>query len=524
VNPGAYVGEIFVSLFGGFALSWMAAVVIARRYRTTMVRLMRENVPRAEAIATHKVPIEPVTAERARVTERDNLWAGRRLIALLVVVSLAIAATVTWLRMAIATPDLERTPFRVATLTVLYLWPIVIVFALVWRWSIGRVISAFLLWIVLAWAFLFARSVEPRPVELMLTICETTLVPFCFGLLLLTNRTRAIAPWLLIPLTALIGASFVGMHSFANAVTAQSPRMVGLARRLETLPDWVAVSAVLSAAVLIPAALAWWPLREFGRLLGRAYERKLLSELLLTFTAAWIIEIGELVVALLPRAGGRATLALASLLWIPLVFIPRAARPKRSRVRPPTLLVLRVFLRDQAVLELFDRVIERWRLSGNTLLIAGTDLVDRTLDARELFLFLDRRLASLFIYSAEDVGKRMSAFDLEPDADGRYRVNACYCHDTTWQPTLRSLAERSDVVLMDLRGFQSQNEGCRFELEVLASSSRELRIVALTDVATDRGVINQITGDRAHRFVWLDVDRLSRRTVESIMTSIFDAA
>ena len=60
--------------------------------------------------------------------------------------------------------------------------------------------------------------------------------------------------------------------------------------------------------------------------------------------------------------------------------------------RPPTLLVLRVFQRDAQVQALFDDVVERWRLTGNTVLIAGTDLVERTLDAGDLFTFVDGRL------------------------------------------------------------------------------------------------------------------------------------
>lgn len=50
------------------------------------------------------------------------------------------------------------------------------------------------------------------------------------------------------------------------------------------------------------------------------------------------------------------------------------------------------------------------------------------------------------------------------DIDGRYRVNRCYCHDATWQDALQALVRFSDVVLMDLRGFQTHNAGCRYEL------------------------------------------------------------
>ena len=60
---------------------------------------------------------------------------------------------------------------------------------------------------------------------------------------------------------------------------------------------------------------------------------------------------------------------------------------------------------------------------------------------------------------------RVAALDVAADADGRYRVNECDCHDTTWQA---ALVARSDLVLMDLRGFQARNAGCAHELAVLA--------------------------------------------------------
>ena len=67
-----------------------------------------------------------------------------------------------------------------------------------------------------------------------------------------------------------------------------------------------------------------------------------------------------------------------------------------------------------------------------------------------------------------DVDAHIAAFDLARDHDGRYRVNECYCHDTTWQAALAALVDRSDVVLMDLRGFKARNAGCAHELAVLA--------------------------------------------------------
>ena len=106
--------------------------------------------------------------------------------------------------------------------------------------------------------------------------------------------------------------------------------------------------------------------------------------------------------------------------------------------RAPVLLVLRVFQRDRAVSLLFDRVIERWRLTGNTLLIAGTDLLERTLDADDLWAFLGGRLRGRFVLGPADLAARLGELELRQDLDGRHRVNELYCHDGTWQLALQA--------------------------------------------------------------------------------------
>src|SRR4030095_13685054 len=113
----------------------------------------------------------------------------------------------------------------------------------------------------------------------------------------------------------------------------------------------------------------------------------------------------------------------------------------------------------------------------------------------------EAKLAQRFIVSPADVARRIEAFDETADIDGRYRVNECYCHDTTWQDALEALMHHSDVVLMDLRGFQKHNAVSRYELTKLAQASRELRVVALTDSRTDRAAANEaIASGRQERF------------------------
>lgn len=177
--------------------------------------------------------------------------------------------------------------------------------------------------------------------------------------------------------------------------------------------------------------------------------------------------------------------------------------------------MLRVFQRDAAVETLFDRVIERWRLSGNTVLIAGTDLISRTLDPDDLFTFLDGRVGERFITTPVQVPRRLAGFDLRPDPDGRYRVNACYCLDTTWQA---ALVQRADVVLMDLRGFQAHNAGRRHELGVLSQAPGVQRVVVLHDALTDRLTAQaDVAAAPAGRFVWVEAGRLSAERVDAVL-------
>jgi hypothetical protein len=260
-----------------------------------------------------------------------------------------------------------------------------------------------------------------------------------------------------------------------------------------------------------------------GRALGHAYSRKWISDLVATYTAVWAFALTDraLTVATQANAGVAAVAMYLPLLWIPLV-IRSTARWRRDRAPGPTLLVLRVFQQEAQARWLFDHVVERWRLSGNTVMIAGTDLADRTLDAHDIFQFLDKKLAERFIVDSADVARRIDAFDMVADIDGRYRVNECYCHDTTWQAALQTLVRYSDVVLMDLRGFQAHNAGCRYELATLAQASRNLRVVVLTDSRTDRAVAQEsVASGRQDRFTWIEASHFNARKRREVLAHLF---
>jgi hypothetical protein len=389
--------------------------------------------------------------------------------------------------------------------------------ALVWRWSPQRLFITMLLWCVAIFGVLSWRLSSMQALQIVAS--EIALPLLLLSIVFLGSATRAIAPWLLMPAAVLISSLLAGLEALTRMAERESPWLKFLIAPLEGFPGWSGVYVVFALFVLLSGIVAWWPVRMLGRALGHTYSRKWLSDLLVVFTGVWAFALTDRALTLSTTAGAQAFALYLSLLWIPAVLLARRARrPGRA----PSLLVLRVFQQHDHARSLFDHVVERWRLSGSTVMIAGTDLADRTLDAAGIFQFLDRRLAERFVVSPADVSRRIAAFDMEADIDGRYRINECYCHDTTWQDALQALVRYSDVVLMDLRGFQRHNAGCRYELTALAQASHELCVVVLTDSHTDRVAAQEaIASGRQERFTWIDASHFKPTKHHEVLKCLF---
>jgi hypothetical protein len=163
-----------------------------------------------------------------------------------------------------------------------------------------------------------------------------------------------------------------------------------------------------------------------------------------------------------------------------------------SLQRAPRLLLLRVFGYQGRTEALFDRVAQTWRLQGPVQLIAGVDLAMRTADPGDILALLGGRLADSYVRTPEEIDQRLRRLDLQPDPDGRFRINEIYCHDNTWRPMLEALLGASDRVLMDLRTFSAHNAGCRFELEQLVRHLPTENLVLVCDKTTDLPLLHQI--------------------------------
>ncbi len=516
---GLLSGKLLFIVMLATALAAIASLLIAHRYRATMKRLMSLPAPAGVAPAAPVTPAPTLgrPAAAAQVTLADNRRAGWRVAALLVLLSMLISASSSALFLGLTMArEAMLTPSRLAAFAVLNLWPVIPALGLLWRWSRRRVVGALALWFVGATALIAWRSIEARPLAEVFAFLAFEIggPMLLIGALCLGNASRAIAPWLLPLLVVLVGASIGGTDALAWIVEAHP-------QWLAALPQSIPAEPVMLFFVLAPWLVAWWPARRLGRALATAYARRWLSELMVLFTAVWGIVLLLQAIGALHQLGLAAAVLLLPLAWIPVATL-LAQRLRRRAGRPPTLLVLRVFQRDAHVQALFDGVIERWRATGNTVLIAGTDLVERTVDAGDIFDFLDGRLGERFVRQSADVAPRVAALEFGADAEGRHRINEVYCHDSTWQQALDALVGISDVVLMDLRSFRAHNRGCRYELGVLAQAPRLARVVVLIDGDTALAEAREAAaGAPADRFVWIDSARIDGAKRREVLRSLF---
>jgi hypothetical protein len=511
------VGQILTVLVIATVLAVLGALLVARLYRASMKCLMQaptSTFPTEVGAPSGLRPNKPGLA--ATVTLADNLRAYRRLVGSFLLLTLVMALTRTLIMQLIAHGPI--TWKTVAALGTAYAWPVLPVLAVIGRWPRWRFVGTMFAWFLLAVPLMIWRTNENVSTAMVLQWmgAEVGLPLVVVTMLCLGGATRAVAPWLTPLLMLFCASSMLGMGLLYDMVNAHSPLLFWLF-------GWLSPNSVTALFVLAPWLLVWWPARGLGRWLARAYHAHRISELVYLFTAVWTIALIEPALGASFNLGWGALVCLAPLMWIPaaVALMHHLGQPTHAG-RPPTLLVLRVFQQDHNVQDLFDRVIERWRLSGNTVLIAGTDLLERTIDAEDIFTFIDGRLGERFIQSPSDVPRRLADFDWQADVDGRFRVNECYCHDTTWQHALTELVHLSDVVLMDLRNFVEQNKGCLHELHVLATTPGLHRVVVLINDQTQLPAAQAVAAQAStERFVWLAQRGKTPFTTAEVLAPLF---
>ena len=256
------------------------------------------------------------------------------------------------------------------------------------------------------------------------------------------------------------------------------------------------------AALALGATVQFWTLQLLGALtfgalggglllgLGQAYRRGRLSDQTIMLGALGLFFATLQSVTLVFEhpawvlGGALALGAAATARHLGLAPLRQATEP------PPELLWLRVFALGRRSEQLFDALSRGWRYRSPMRLICGPDLLQLTVEPHEFLDFLGGRLKRRFVRAAGDLQQH----DAPPrlGGDGRYRVQELFCHADTWRLALAHLTAQRAVILMDLRGFGPDQQGCRDELEHLLNHVDLRRVLLLVDDTTDRALLNRL--------------------------------
>ncbi len=521
---------IFFALLLALPLTLIVSSVVLVLYRRSLLRGMgRLPAPSAQAVpaaavdpqwpaalmgvpedALQRAPFAPLTSYRQLRSREIRFWRALGLLWLLI----GLSAAVPYLLLT----GLPLSPLRILAIGMALASPgwmaLALIARLPWRRAVAWILACVLLPALVSW-FSFKDQSAAAAGQLGGWLLIVQGIPLtALTLLIGVPALRATAPLLyppvlLVTLLALVGqGALVGLDALGA-----SPHLLRL------LPN---SDALLLIGHLLPVVAGLWLVHAASRRIARSYRHRKFSDLSYTLAASALVVLLFAVIPSWSANGGalRYLTPLLAWLWIPIVFTvitPRLLLPPPAPA--PTLLVLRLFRRPGPVGWLFDQVVQRWRFLGPVLLISAADLALRTLDADELTDFIDGHLAQRFVATPADLRQQIGAGADDPDHDGRYRVHDLCCYDSSWQGVLEALLQRSQLVLMDLRGFQANNLGCLHELARLSSSPGLAKVVLLVDRNTDRATADAALAD-APPIVWVEERHSRHQTMEALLQAL----
>lgn len=503
----ALTGQLTIVLIVSAVLALILSLFLLWRYRRAVVKSMRRRsradlldqkgfLPPEEA---HKPPDEELVFTfagseglRASSAKKNLLYHQARRRPWLAALVYAVAGVCFAAIMAAAfllSAKMSFLPLRFSYLTWANAWPAVLTINLVA--AAGRrtrlmVLAVYLLCGIALGIVLLGRSSDSTVVHLAYFWVNANAIPSVLLLFFLNRRIRAVGP--LVLLFMIFGAAGA---TLLTSVTGSNPKLLRAISDFAHSLGLGATGTIWSLHLLGFSlfAIAGWIVVDSLR---RMYEQKIISDQSVLIDAIWLL-FGIVNSVGLAFEGPRWFLSgLAAFMIFKIISalgfrLSRWGRPGAGK----RLLLLRVFALGRRSESFYNSLGKSWRSVGSIQMIAGPDLVTTAIEPHEFLDFIAGKLTRRFIDSGQTLDLRISQMDLETDGDGRFRVTEFFCHDDTWKMTLSRLADESDAVLMDLRGFSQKHTGCIFEIHELFNLVALERIVFVIDDRTDQDFMRQ---------------------------------
>lgn len=487
-NFNGFLAFVF---FAAVPVAALLGVVIRRRYRKAVARLMRASSDVPESAFALSPPRRPngvaLTFDAAPLSRAPPL---RRALALrYLAAGLAYAVVLVVVMFLLDGIGFDPLRFGVvvaafafpAMVMALYVaglrWYVLVGFGVFWAWLLYLIapesndVLGMLVGPALMLALLVGNPALRTSAVPLFMVAIALVVPFVFSLeLIYLLMVAGVLDFLFL----LLPAALVGTAYF----------LVGF-----------------GLVLLVGIVLARLVVRGVARLTQRSSELVMQHDLLWLFQTIWILGLGwgsHGAIALL------YFLAFAAYRGVLYLLRPRGAAVEIS-------LLLRVFGQQTLQTGLARGLLLDWRQRGPVLMIGAEDLATETLDAPELAAFLRGRLAEIFIETPADLAAARDAGAKRLD-DGLFPMQDYYCRDNSWRPTVLSLMDQARRILVDMRGFDPENQGILFEIEALAARVPTDRLLVICEAGAVAQVEALFAGAWARAGRAGQTDRLELRT------------
>lgn len=501
---GFVIGQLLLTLIIAIPLAFVTSLALLHLYRRAVKRgMMRTAASETATPASNSIernesqggsPMQP--PQISEISIRDATGATARPISryasvyAVAGIAFAIVITFSYLRASGFGFDGLAASFLVVT----YAWPVVITLCLVAtlsRSGVGSVVIAY--GIILASIIAaMVRYTDVEATQVLKVWLNTNLEGSVLALIFLARPIRAVGP--------LIAVFMISAVAGALAIVAgvgHSDQALQLAAEIGTqlhLGPIGASALLLLTGAALAGTLGWVLLRCLGTL----YRQRWISDQSILIDAVWLMFTIDYGIALTQTNAIWFLGSIAAFITYKLVSyagfrLSNAAA--ETDANAPQLLLLRVFSLGARSERLFENFAKLWLYRGSIQMIAGPDLVTATVQPHQFLDFIAGRLNRNFIGNAETLERRLGDTEPKRDFDGRFRTVSFFCHDDTWQLSLRKLAKVSDAVLMDLRGFTPANRGCLYEIEELLEAVDLDRVVFVIDKTTDEAFLDSAVAE-----------------------------
>lgn len=491
---GTAPGILFLYVLDAVLLTVPVSLILIWLYRRAVERAMRTTSTAGDFAAPFQVNI--LAHELRNPTELCHRERRVRLRLLLVYAIAGASAAAFWTWLYFQAPGLEFSGLRGFVVWYVFCWPVpatlITSLAIPWRrslWVVGAYLMAGV-FIIVVWSIIahlvsgqFGLPVVANLQSFLYFLILQASLPAFVILIASSRRIRGVSPLALAALLVFTFSSVAAREIFVSLVDVGGLHKVLLAIGI----NWWFMF------LTVPVGYLCWRLLA---LLNSRYRRKSFSDAQLVADSFWLIVAFMFSAEYASDFGWKGIAGLGGFVVYRTMAQVGFAISSRSTSNQPCvrLLVLRVFGFRTRSEKLFDSVAQSWRFRGAVAMIAGTDLAARTIDPDDTLAFLAGDLRSRFVQDPHDLAEHIKAMDESRDPDGRFRVIECFCYENTWSGTLAALLWRSDVILMDLRGFSEQNRGCIFELNQLTAQQRLLDTVFVVDASTDVKLLESTVG------------------------------